>query len=81
MSGSQAAPLIGPEMRAVRRELAGASDQRVLDVLRFVDGLKDRSQADGLLAPLRDRLRAIDVVARGVQKQTHAREAAPLDPS
>ena len=59
MSGSQAAPLIGPEMRAVRRELAGASDQRVLDVLRFVDGLKDRSQADGLLAPLRDRLRAL----------------------
>jgi hypothetical protein len=58
MSGSRAVPL-GQEMRAVRRELAGASDQRVLDVLRFVDSLKDRSQADGLLAPLRDRLRAL----------------------
>jgi hypothetical protein len=59
MSGPSAAPFIGPEMRAVRRELAGASDQRVLDVLRFVDSLNDRSQADGLLAPLRDRLRAL----------------------
>jgi hypothetical protein len=46
-------------MRKVRRELAGASDQRVLDVLRFVDSLNDRSQADSLLAPLRDRLRAL----------------------
>jgi hypothetical protein len=59
MSGSRAVPAIGPEMRAARRELAGASDQRVLDVLRFVDNLQDRGQADGLLAPLRDRLRAL----------------------
>jgi hypothetical protein len=59
MSGSNAAPYMGKEMRAVRRELAGASDQRVLDVLRFVDNLNDRSQADGLLAPLRERLRAL----------------------
>jgi hypothetical protein len=53
------APFVGAEMRAVRRELAGASDQRVLDVLRFVDSLNDRTQADSLLAPLRDRLRAL----------------------
>src|SRR5580698_6184503 len=46
-------------MRSVRRELAGADDTRVLQVLRYVDGLADRGQADGLLAPLRDRLRRL----------------------
>jgi hypothetical protein len=53
------APVIGSEMRSVRRELAGADDTRVLQVLRYVDGLADRGQADGLLAPLRDRLRRL----------------------
>jgi hypothetical protein len=52
-------PVIGPEMRSVRRELAGAVDTRVLQVLRYVDGLTDRGQADGLLAPLRDRLKRL----------------------
>ena len=53
------APVIGQEMRSVRRELAGADDTRVLQVLRYVDTLADRGQADGLLAPLRDRLRRL----------------------
>jgi hypothetical protein len=52
-------PVIGAEMRSVRRELAGADDTRVLQVLRYVDALADRGQADGLLAPLRDRLRRL----------------------
>jgi len=56
VTGAGSAPVLGPEMRSVRRELAGADDARVLQVLRYVDGLADRGQADGLLAPLRDRL-------------------------
>lgn len=59
MSGGGSGPVLGPEMRAVRRELAGAADARVLQVLRYVDTLQDRGQADGLLAPLRDRLRRL----------------------
>ena len=50
---------VGAHARAVRRELAGADDQRVLEVVRFVDQLVDRGVADGLLAPLRDRLRLL----------------------
>jgi hypothetical protein len=59
MTGKGPAPVLGADMRAVRRELSGAGDQQVLKVLRYVDQLPDRSQADGLLAPLRDRLRRL----------------------
>jgi hypothetical protein len=52
-------PVMGPDMRTLRRELVGASDERVLEVLRFVDTLPDRAAADGLLAPLRNRLRVL----------------------
>lgn len=59
MNRAGPAPVIGQEMRSVRRDLAGADDTRVLQVLRYVDTLADRGQADGLLAPLRDRLRRL----------------------
>jgi len=59
MSGTASVPVLGAAMRSVCRELAGADDGRVLQVLRYVDGLPDRGQADGLLAPLRDRLRRL----------------------
>ena len=59
MSGMALPPVFGADMRAVRRELAGADDARVLEVLRYVDKLADRGQADALLAPLRDRLRRL----------------------
>lgn len=52
-------PLLGPEMRAMRRELASAPDAQVLQVLRLVDAMADRGQADALLAPLRERLRVL----------------------
>jgi len=52
-------PLIGSEMRAMRRELATAPDAQLLQILSLVDSMADRGQADGLLAPLRDRLRQL----------------------
>jgi hypothetical protein len=52
-------PLLGPEMRTMRRELAAAPDAQVLAVLRLVDAMPDRGHADSLLAPLRDRLRVL----------------------
>jgi hypothetical protein len=68
---------MGADMRAMRRELAGASDQHVMEVLRLVDGLTDRSAADGLLAPLRARLR----VLRPARPLRFARLLmSPLDP-
>jgi hypothetical protein len=77
MSPNRQAPLLGAEMRAMRRELAGASDQHVMEVLRLVDGLADRSAADGLLAPLRNRLRML----RPARPVRFARLLmAPLDP-
>jgi hypothetical protein len=59
MSPKHQLPVLGSDMRAVRRDLAGASDQHVLEVLHMVDQLADRSRADGLLAPLRGRLREL----------------------
>ena len=59
MSSNQQLPILGNDMRAMRRELADASDQHVLAVLRLVDQLPDRSQANGLLAPLTGRLRQL----------------------
>jgi hypothetical protein len=70
-------PVLGAEMRAARRELAGADDTRVLKVLHYVDTLADRGQADGLLAPLRDRLRRL----RPARPLRFARLLfSPLDP-
>jgi hypothetical protein len=43
----------------VPRDLTDADDARVLEVLRYVDSLHDRGAADGLLAPVRDRLRRL----------------------
>lgn len=47
---------LGQALRAARRELAAADDNQVLRVVRMVDGLSARGEADGLLAPLRPRL-------------------------
>ena len=49
----------GVERRSVGRDLANAPDERVLEVVRFVEGLPDRGPVDGLLAPLRGRLRGL----------------------
>lgn len=44
------------ELRAVRRELADASERHIRRVVAFIDALADRGQADELLEPLRPRL-------------------------
>ncbi len=48
---AQAAPAL--------RDLADADDSRLLEVLRYLDSLPDRGTADGLVAPVRDRLRRL----------------------
>ena len=57
------APLASPptaaDVRALRREVAGAGDTQVLQVLRIVEGLERRGDADVLLAPVRPRLRVL----------------------
>ena len=65
------------EARAVRRRLAEAGDDQVLQVVRFVDNLADRGQADALLMPVRERLR----VLRPARKVRFTRLLFnPLDP-
>lgn len=51
--------LIGADARAMRRELAGAPDAQLLQVLRYVEALPERGEADALVAPVRDRLREL----------------------
>jgi len=70
-------PILGPEMRTMRRELAAAPDAQVLAVLRLVEAMPDRGAADSLLAPLRARLR----VLRPVRPLRFSRLLfLPLDP-
>lgn len=47
------------QARAAGRQLAEADDVQVLRVLRLVDSLRERGAADAIVAPLRDRLRAL----------------------
>jgi hypothetical protein len=48
-----------PPKPAAPRDLTDADDSRVLEVVRYVDSLQERGVADGLLAPVRDRLRRL----------------------
>lgn len=47
---------VEPEMRAIQRELASATDDQVARVMAMIDELKVRGDADRLIAPLRRRL-------------------------
>jgi hypothetical protein len=68
---------MGAELREMRRALADAGDERMLQVLRYVDALSDRGRADGLVAPLRQRLRQL----RPARPLRFARLLfAPMDP-
>ncbi len=51
--------MISQSIRDVRRDVAGAADAQVLQVLRMVDSLEERGATDEVLAPVRPRLRAI----------------------
>ncbi len=65
------------EARAVRRGLVEAADGQVLRVVRLVDDLAERGEADALLAPVRARLR----VLRPERRMRFARLLfLPLDP-
>ena len=44
------------ELHAVRSRVADAGDDRVLQIVRLVETMTDRGEADALLAPLRGRL-------------------------
>ena len=65
------------ESRAVRRQLADAADDQVLKVVQLIDAMAERGDADGLLAPVRERLR----VLRPPRKMRFARLIfLPCDP-
>ncbi len=51
--------MIPQAIRDVRRDVAGAADAQVLQVLQMVDSLEVRGATDEVLAPVRPRLRAI----------------------
>jgi hypothetical protein len=57
MSGTGgSAPLHGPQLRTLQRELVAAQDDQIARVLAIVDKLVVRGEADKLIAPLRGRL-------------------------
>ncbi len=45
-----------PAIRAISRTLMEAGDERVLQIVRMIDGMADRGLADEMIAPLRPRL-------------------------
>jgi hypothetical protein len=55
MTGGSA-PTRPSELRALRRSLLTADDQKILRVVTVVDEMADRGEADALVAPLRPRL-------------------------
>jgi hypothetical protein len=48
--------LSGSKLRTLHRDLAAAQDDQIHRVLALIDGLRDRGEADRLIAPLRKRL-------------------------
>ncbi len=63
MPSSQAAAAnpasAGQKLREVRRGVAEAPDAHLLEVVRVLDALERRGEADAVLAPVRERLRTI----------------------
>jgi hypothetical protein len=49
-----------PEVREVRRHIAEAGDEKILQIVRLMDALNDRGASDALLAPVRPRLAAMN---------------------
>jgi hypothetical protein len=50
------APLTGPHLRTLHRDLAAAQDDQIHRVLTLIDDLTHRGDADRLIAPLRGRI-------------------------
>lgn len=52
-------PNVLQDVRKTRRDLAEARDAQLLQVVTMIDRLDERGDADGILSPLRERLRSL----------------------